>query len=268
MATPAGIIKIAVQANDAVDCLAIFNLLERAKRENREVIAIAMGPAGIMTRVLGPSRGSFLTYGALDDESATAPGQLTARQLRAVFHIDRIKPETEVLGIVGSPVSQSWSPDMHNAAFIAGGLNAVYLPFETGDVSEFIRRMAHPKTREIDWTLRGLGVTIPHKSTVMPWLDHVDPIAAEIGAVNTIVVSDDRLLGYNTDAQGFIAPLLNRFGSVRNARCAVIGAGGAARWCYGRSTEMAQSLNCLRANQRHQPSPPEALGLLVINCRG
>src|ERR1051325_8103903 len=73
--TPARVVKIAVQALDIVDCIPIFQLIDRARREGREVIAIAMGNAGIATRILGPSRGSFLTYGALDDQSATAPGQ-------------------------------------------------------------------------------------------------------------------------------------------------------------------------------------------------
>jgi len=231
-ATPAGIVKIAVQANDATDCLSVFELLERAQLEDRELIAIAMGPAGIMTRVLGPSRGSFLTYGSLDDESATAPGQVTARELRDVYRIERLDSETKVMGLVGNPVSQSLSPCMHNAAFANADLNSVYLPFQAKDVAQFIRRMVQPRTREVVWNLRGLSVTIPHKSTVMPLLDWIDPIAREIGAVNTIVVQDDRLLGYNTDALGFMTPLLKRFGRfgpVRNARCAVIGAGGAAR---------------------------------------
>jgi 3-dehydroquinate dehydratase/shikimate dehydrogenase len=228
-ATPAGIIKIAVQANDAIDCLPIFKLLERARRENRELIAIAMGPAGIMTRVLGPSRGSFLTYGALDDENATAPGQLTARQLRDVYRLERLDSETEVMGILGNPLNQSLSPVIHNAAFAAANINAVYLPFQAHEVTEFIRRMVHPKTRELVWNLRGLSVTIPHKSAVMPLLDWIDETAAEIGAVNTILVRDDQLLGYNTDAPGLIAPLIKRFGAIRDARCAVMGAGGAAR---------------------------------------
>jgi 3-dehydroquinate dehydratase/shikimate dehydrogenase len=229
MATPAGIIKIAVQANDAIDCLPIFDLLERARGEHRELIAIAMGPAGIMTRVLGPSRGSFLTYGALDDENATAPGQLTARQLRDVYRIERLDSETEVMGILGNPVSQSLSPLIHNAAFAAANVNAVYLPFQAHDATEFIRRMVHPKTQEIVWNLRGLSVTIPHKSAVMPLLDWIDETAKEIGAVNTILVRDEQLLGYNTDPSGLMTPLINRFGAIRDARCAVIGAGGAAR---------------------------------------
>jgi 3-dehydroquinate dehydratase / shikimate dehydrogenase len=228
-ATPAQILKIAVQADDATDCLPVFRLLERARREGREMIAIAMGPAGIMTRILGPSRGSFLTYGSLDDESATAPGQLTARELREGYRIDRIDRQTEILGIMGQPVGHSLSPHIHNAAFVAAGVNAVYLPFEVRDAVSFMRRMAHPRTRELDWNLRGLSVTAPHKSVVMDQLDRIDPAAKEIGAVNTVVFQDEELRGYNTDAPGFIAPLRAAFGSLRGARCAIIGAGGGAR---------------------------------------
>jgi 3-dehydroquinate dehydratase / shikimate dehydrogenase len=228
-ATPARILKIALQADDATDCLPIFRLLERARREGREMIAIAMGQAGIMTRILGPSRGSLLTYGSLDDESATAPGQLTARELREVYRIDRIDQQTEIFGIIGKPVGHSLSPHIHNAAFAAGQVNAVYIPFEVGNVVQFMRRMAHPRSRELDWKLRGLSVTAPHKSVVMNCLDWIDPAAKKLGAVNTIVIREEGLRGYNTDAAGFIEPLRRKFGSLKDARCAIIGCGGGAR---------------------------------------
>ena len=132
-ATPAETIKIAVQTDDALDCLPLFKLLERAQAEGREMIAIGMGEAGVMTRILGPSRGSFLTYASLDSDSRNAPGQLTAEELREVYRIHHIDPATQVFGIMGQPVGHSWSPRIHNAAFAAGGLNAVYLPFEVRD---------------------------------------------------------------------------------------------------------------------------------------
>ncbi len=228
-ATPAHILKIAVLPDDATDCLPIFRLLERAQREEREMIAIAMGQAGIMTRILGPSRGSFLTYGSLDDENATAPGQLTARALRDVYRIDQINQETEIIGLIGKPVGHSLSPHIHNAAFAAGHENAVYIPFEVRDALQFLRRMAHPLSRELDWNLRGLSVTAPHKTGVMSFLDQIDARAKEIGAVNTILITDDALHGYNTDAAGFISPLRRKFGQLKEARCAIIGAGGGAR---------------------------------------
>jgi 3-dehydroquinate dehydratase / shikimate dehydrogenase len=227
--TPARILKIAVRANDTTDCLAIFKLLARARVEARELIAIAMGNAGVATRILGPSRGAFLTYGAAQDESVTAPGQITAHELTNLYRIRKINAKTEIYGLVGTRVMHSVSPHMHNAAFASEKLDAVYLPFEVHNLDEFLRRMIHPLTREIDWNLRGLSITAPHKSRVMTALDWIEPAAQEIGAVNTVVVAGDRLLGYNTDALGLIAPLLQKLSSLKGLRVAVIGAGGAAR---------------------------------------
>lgn len=228
-ATPAQVVKIAVQATDITDCLRVFALLDRAHKENRNLIAIAMGNAGVATRILGPSRGSYLTYGSLEEESATAPGQVTARQLRSVYRIHEINDETMICGLVGMPAMHSVSPHMHNAAFAAEGMNGVYLPLEVRDVEAFIKRMVHPATRELDWKLRGLSVTAPHKSSVMPLLDWIEPEAKEIGAVNTIVVEGEELRGYNTDVHGLIEPLRKRIGSLNGLSVAVIGAGGAAR---------------------------------------
>jgi shikimate dehydrogenase len=124
---------------------------------------------------------------------------------------------------------QSVSPHFHNGAFASAGINGVYLPFEVRDAKQFFRRMVDPRSRELNWNLCGLSITAPHKQTVMECLDWIDPTAEKIGAVNTVVIEQDRLRGYNTDAAGFIDPLLVRFGSLRDARVAVIGAGGAAR---------------------------------------
>ena len=229
LATPARILKIAVQAEDATDCLPVLRVLDLAQRRGREMIAIAMGQAGIMTRVLGPSRGSFLTYGSLDDQNATAPGQLTASALRDLYRIDQINQETEIIGLIGKSVSHSLSPHIHSGALAAAAVNAVYIPFQVADATQFMRRMAHPRSRELKWNLRGLSVTAPHKLDVMGCLDEIDPAAKEIGAVNTILIKDEALHGYNTDAPGFISPLRRKFGTLKNSRCAIIGAGGGAR---------------------------------------
>jgi len=227
--TPARILKIVVQADDAIDCLPVFRLLEQARADKRDIIAIAMGTAGVATRILGPSRGAFLTFASRESEAGTAPGQLTARELRQVYRIEKINQQTQIFGVMGLPVLHSVSPLMHNAAFEAIAINAVYLPFEVRNVGEFMRRMIHPRTRDLDWKLGGLSVTAPHKQAVMEQLDWIDPVAKGIGAVNTVAVVDGELHGYNTDAIGFVEPLANKFGELRGARCAVLGAGGAAR---------------------------------------
>ncbi len=227
--TRAQVVKLAVQANDIVDCIPVFQLFDRARREGREIIAIAMGNAGIATRILGPSRGAFLTYGALENESATAPGQVTARALRSIYRIQNIDQETFVCGLVGNPAMHSVSPHMHNSAFESERINGVYIPFEVRDVKSFFERMVHPRTKEVDFNWRGLSITAPHKANVMDCLDWIDPTAREIGAVNTVVVENDRLLGYNTDVDGLLEPLLGIMDSFEGLRVAVIGAGGAAR---------------------------------------
>ena len=228
-ATPARILKVAVLANDATDCVPVFRLLAQARNEGREIIAIAMGTAGIATRILGPSRGAFLTYASLESETATAPGQISARELRELYRFEEINEWTQVFGLIGMPISHSVSPQVHNAAFAAVKRNAVFIPFEVTDVKAFIKRMIDPRTRELDLNVGGLSVTAPHKSTVMEQLDWVEPAAQEIGAVNTIVIKGAELHGHNTDARGFMAPLLQKFGDLHDARCAVIGTGGAAR---------------------------------------
>ena len=226
--TPAQILKLALRAQDATDCLPLLQLLARARREGRDMIAIAMGAAGLLTRILAPARGAFLTYGALDQNHATAPGQTSAAELRDVYRVHTLDEWTEVFGLVGTPVMHSLSPYMHNAAFAARGLNAVYIPFETRDLSAFMRRMADPRTRELDWRLRGLSVTAPHKQTIMPHLDQIEPAVREIGAVNTVLIKDDALHGYNTDAPAALAPLANLL-ELHGARVALVGTGGAAR---------------------------------------
>ncbi|MBC8028484.1 MAG: shikimate dehydrogenase [Pyrinomonadaceae bacterium] len=227
--TRAHILKFALHADDAIDCLPVFHLLERGIKSGHEMIAIAMGTPGLATRILGPSRGAFLTYASPDNEKTTAPGQISARELREVYRIERVNRQTQIMGLVGLPVAHSVSPAMHNAAFEAAGVDGVYVPFEVKDLKGFIDRMVHPRTRELDWNMRGLSVTAPHKSAVMSQLDWTDPVAQEIGAVNTIVVNGETLRGYNTDSAGFIAPLLERCGDLKGASCAVIGTGGAAR---------------------------------------
>lgn len=225
---PAAVHKIATRAERVTDSLALFGLLDRARREGRQLIALGMGQPGLMTRVLGPAFGSFLTYGTLGPGKESAPGQPTCDELVKLYRVRRISPATSITGIVGSPVAHSASPAMHNRAFAELGLDCVYLPFEVEDLPAFFHRFVRPATRELDWNLRGLSVTIPHKQKVIPLLDQANETARKVGAVNTVVVNEGRLAGYNTDVQGAMEPL-ERLSSLAGERCAVIGAGGAAR---------------------------------------
>jgi 3-dehydroquinate dehydratase / shikimate dehydrogenase len=225
------ITKIATQANDITDTISIWKLLERAKAENKQIIPIAMGESGKWTRILGLAHGAFMTYAALDSGKETAPGQVSARDLIEVYRAKQLDKTTEVYGILGSNTSVSMSPYIHNAAFKFHALNSVFVPLQVHDLDEFMHRMVKPETREIELNFKGFSVTIPHKQSIIKHLDFIDETAAKIGAVNTVNIVDGKLHGYNTDAQGFIEPLLNSYGDLSGAKVAVIGAGGAARAC-------------------------------------
>ena len=263
--TEARILKIVVPTRDITDCLAVFHLLARARREGRDIIAIAMGDAGLLTRILAPSRGAFLTFGFFDSTNKTAPGQISAAELRDLYRLGSIDEKTLVTGIIGSPVMHSVSPHMHNRAYAACDINAVYIPFEVRDVNEFVRRMVDPRSREMEWELRGLSVTAPHKQAIMNHLDWIEPAAREIGAVNTVVIEGKELLGFNTDAGAVLAPLRDA-GNLRGARVAVIGAGGAARavlWCIrqagARATVFARDTQRAATTAEHFGAACESL---------
>ena len=239
--TNADILKIAVQADDITDSIAVWKLLERAKKENKQIIPIAMGEAGKWTRILGLAHGAFMTYAALDAGKETASGQFSARDLIETYRVKELDEQTEIYGIVGNPVAQSLSPFMHNAAYKIHNLNAVYIPFEVKNLDEFIKRFIRKETQEIELNFKGFSVTIPHKQTIIKHLDFIDETAKKIGAVNTVKIVGGKLYGYNTDAQGFIEPLKDSYGDLREAKVAILGAGGAARVCiYALKKEEAE----------------------------
>ena len=136
-----------------------------------------------------------------------------------------VKGTTRVLGIIGDPIAHSLSPTMQNAAIAAAGIDAVYVPFH---VKPDAIEQAIAALRALD--ILGINVTVPHKESVMPFLDHIDSEAELIGAVNTIVNENGRLVGYNTDGRGFLQALELDLGFVPEGKSSVVlGAGGATR---------------------------------------
>lgn len=134
----------------------------------------------------------------------------------------------KLYGVIGDPIGHSMSPDMHNDAFQALGIQAHYQPFHVmeADLPKAVEGM---KALGIS----GFNVTVPHKTAVMPLLDEVDPLAQAIGAVNTVVREQNRFIGYNTDGEGFLAGLMAEYdGDVLSKRILLVGAGGSARAIY------------------------------------
>ena len=132
-----------------------------------------------------------------------------------------IDAQTKLYGIIGNPVRHSLSPMIHNGAFKRMGWNAVYLAFEVKNVEEALRGIR-------GLGVRGVSVTIPFKTKVVPFLDKVEGLAKKIGAVNTIVNREGKLIGYNTDCDGALEALEEKM-SLRGKRVVLLGAGGAAR---------------------------------------
>lgn len=224
----ADIVKMVPYARSLSDNAAVLNLIDYARSQGREVIAMCMGEKGQISRVLAPSRGSYLGFAVLPGGRASAPGQLTLREMRTFQkllrpHRPSVEPQQDQLHFVllGNPVRQSLSPLMHQAAFRTMGIDASYSAF---CISDPVGALSGIRAMNI----RGASVTIPFKTAVMEYLDDIDTDAAAVGAVNTIVNDHGRLIGYNTDWLGLMAALREKT-QVRGRRFVILGAGGTAR---------------------------------------
>ena len=264
--TGAAVVKIAVKAASLADCVALLDVKARLDG-GAGCVLIAMGEFGFATRVLAGRFGSLWTYAGAEQHV----GQISATTLLHEYRFRAIDDATDVYGLVGLPVSHSVSPAMHNGAFAAMGMNAVYLPLpavSADDVMVFGRALG----------VKGLSITIPHKVTLFDRVDAVSDVARRIGAINTIRVRDGRWVGDNTDIAGLLAPLAERV-SLPGLRASVLGSGGAARaavvglsergcrvWVHARSRTQAEAVAAL-TSAGVGPYPPERGSWdLLVNC--
>lgn len=178
-----------------------------------------------------------------------------------------ISGKTQLVGLIGWPVSHSVSPAMHNAAFDALGLDWRYVPLPV-DVRN-LQNVADAVHGLKALGLRGANVTVPHKQHVMPLIDELTPAAATIGAVNTIVVREDgSLLGDNTDARGFIADLRDHTVDPRGRRVLVLGAGGSARAvAFGLADAGAAAVTILNRTRAKADELAATIGAQFTGCR-
>ena len=214
--TGAEIIKIAATLTSLSDCIPLLDLGAQSSRQSGMVL-IGMGPYGLATRILAGRFGSAWTYAGAIREI----GQISAQALLKEFQFRSLTDSTQIYGVVGQSVAHSVSPAMHNAAFRASRLDAVYVPMPAASAADF-------QTFGRAIGIAGASVTIPFKVGLFDLVDEVYSVARRIGAINTIRVVDGRWIGGNTDASGFLEPLQERV-SLSGQRIAVLGAGGAAR---------------------------------------
>jgi 3-dehydroquinate dehydratase/shikimate dehydrogenase len=214
-------VKVVSTAQLLSDNLSILRLVEDRSSSSR-ILGIAMGEEGLVSRVLGPRAGGAFTFASLEDGTGTAPGQVTAKTMRALYRAHKLNADTRIFGVAGNPIAHSLSPLMHNTAFRREGVNAVLLPLKTRTAQDLLTLM-------LELPMAGAAVTMPLKQEVMPHLAGMDPLVQRIGACNTLRVGGDlKLYGYNTDVAGVVRPL-ERHLQLKGARIAVLGAGGAAR---------------------------------------
>ncbi len=218
--SPAEIAKAAVTpriGREMVDVIEAARGLGAAGA-GRERIVLGMGRFGVPTRILAAHLGNYLTFCSLAARSA-APGHLDPDAMVDLYRFRSIHAGTRVLGVVGTPLSHSRSPQLHNPALAAAAIDAVYVPIELDDLAE-LDRLARLLP------LDGCSVTIPHKSRAARMSDAGETVR-RVGACNTLVRTPNGWRGENTDVRGFLAPLRRMVPAPR--RAAVVGAGGAAR---------------------------------------
>ena len=214
-------LKIVTTATSLSDNVTMMKFLERTS-DKHSMVGLCMGEQGIISRVLGLRAGSVFTFASVSPGEETAPGQVSARELRDIYRVDHVDAATRVYGVAGDPVSHSLSPLIMNAAFRRENVNGVYLALHAKTLPDLLACVR-------DIPIHGLSVTMPHKQTILKYLDNTDAHTAKIGACNTVVrAQDGKLYGFNTDIAGVVRPLEQRI-TLDGAKILVIGAGGAAR---------------------------------------
>lgn len=242
------VVKVAYRARSIRDNLELFDILTERQKPT---IALGMGEFGLMSRVLAPKFGGFLTFASLRDESATAPGQPTIDDLLRLYRFRSIGKHTKVYGVIGWPVTQSMSPLVHNAGFAEIGWDGVYVPMLVEGSYESFKATISALASARLLSFGGASITIPHKTHAVQLLDELvahqrlksarcDPgkISESLRAANTLahIERDSRgdeyeFVIYNTDATA-VTELVHEAikpKKISEIKVRIHGAGGVAR---------------------------------------
>lgn len=211
---PAGVKKIALMPHDTSDG---FICLKRFERMSGKKILVLMGGMGQWSRIAYKSFDSEWSYFCLDE---IAPGQVSVQKLLSE-HYPLGDKNTEIFGILGSPVEHSLSPKVHNLFFEKRDINAQYLRFPSENLSSFFYNLP-------DYVGR-LSVTMPHKQAVLTYCNELDLVAKSCGSVNTLKRNANGFTGYNTDALGLRFAIETRVENWQEYNLLIVGAGGVAR---------------------------------------
>jgi 3-dehydroquinate dehydratase/shikimate dehydrogenase len=222
------VVKIAVMAKTLADNKTILDLMKKAKRPT---VAFGMGDFGFPSRLIGAALGAPFVYAAFNKERGIVPGMPSFSEVKKLYRIERVNQDTKVYAVVGDPIAHSLSPLVHNAAFAALGINALYVPV-------WATKGHFPMClHTFDGVIDGYSVTIPHKETAAHEAGWRDKTVDEVHAANTLVRGDHGFKAYNTDYQAFSDTLYAALPSppgggvpdLHKCPVLVLGAGGMAR---------------------------------------
>lgn len=216
------IIKLAYMAKELSDTLRLLIFINSLSQRHA-VIGIAMGEAGQLSRIVAPVVGSIMTYGVIHENLSSAPGQISLQDLTQIYRVQRLNRHSRIYALLGDPVAQSPGHRVHNHAFEILEKNAVYVKCripaaELGPCLTLMQKLP----------FYGMSVTIPHKETIVPFLDKLDGIAAQMKIVNTLNCENQLYCGHNTDALAAIE-ILEKRKSLLNESILILGAGGSAK---------------------------------------
>lgn len=285
----ASVAKVAFQARSVRDNLELFDLLAE-NAAGKPMIALAMGPFGLLSRVLAPKFNALLTFASLRKQSATAPGQPTVGELLDTYRFRSVCPRTRVFGIIGYPLEHSLSPAVHNAGFealapdtwddseIARCVNGVYVPLPVPEGYESFKAslsalIDHPR---LDFW--GCSVTLPHKQHLVrlarerlaasddacQW--SLDDLSSACGAANTLAITRDasgqptNARVSNTDAPAAVACLAAAIGPVAGRSIAIIGAGGVSRAIAAGLMQAGATVAIINRTPDHAAAMADELG--------
>ena len=277
----ADIVKVATLAHSIADACRVLDL---GRSATVPTIPIAMGDLGFFTRILGRKFGAPFTYAGFNPERVFAPGMPLFRDLDRDYGYGQINAETEIYGVIGDPIGHSLSPAIHNAAFRHLGLNKVLVPFliPSGTLAPSLVAL---ESLEV----KGYSVTIPHKEGVIALLASQDGAVEKTGSCNTMVLQDEKWVGYNTDYRAAMDTLEDAMGGrsddeesspLLDKPVLILGAGGVARAiAFGlrrrgaaititnrhddRATQLAEDVGCRTVNWGQRAS---TLADVIINC--
>ena len=212
--------KIAGKANSTLDTMRMLSFVFKHNK-SKKITGICMGELGKASRILAPVINSYFNYVATGNKQ-TAPGQLNIADLE-IYNYPKLNSDTKIYALLGDPIKYSKGHIIRNQTFVQEKKNAVYVKFKLlqTELKNFFKLV---KTLPFG----GFSVTMPHKEAVIPYLDKLDTAVKVIQAVNTIVIKNGKLIGYNTDSIGALNAIEQQI-QVKGKNIIIVGAGGTAK---------------------------------------